>query len=174
MIPSLYSFPLFLPHPSSSSSYLSTLHPSSALFSRIHRLLSVHKETPFLGKNLSFHQTTFQFGNLKKTLFPFRTISGVVKRRKEVPLHNVIQQDKKLKLVLKIRSILVNQPDRIMNLRDFGRFRRHLGFTRNHRFIALLKRFPAVFDIVEEGVYSLKFRLTPMAKSVYLEELCLL
>ena len=164
-------FPLFLPHPSSFSSSISTLHTSSALSTRTHLSFQSTEKTPFLGKNLSFHQNTLQFGNLKKPQFPFRPIAAAVKRRKEVPFDNVIQRDKKLKLVLKIRSILVNQPDRIMNLRDLGRFRRDLGLTRKRRFIALLKRFPAVFDIVEEGVYSLKFRLTPEAESVYLEEL---
>ncbi|OVA01936.1 Plant organelle RNA recognition domain [Macleaya cordata] len=58
-----------------------------------------------------------------------------------------------------------------MSLRDLGRYRRELGLTRKRRFIALLKRFPAVFEIVEEGVYSLRFRLTPEADRVYLEEL---
>lgn len=154
--------PLFLSPPSSSSS------PTRSRLS----FQSLEK-TQFLGKNLAFfRQNPLQFLSPEKTQIPFRpVITAVVKRRKEIPFDNVIQRDKKLKLVLKIRSILVNQPDRIMNLRDLGRFRRDLGLTRKRRFIALLKRFPAVFDIVEEGVYSLKFRLTPEAERVYLEEL---
>lgn len=88
-----------------------------------------------------------------------------------MPFDTVIQRDKKLKLALRIRNILVKQPDRIMNLRELGRFRRDLGLTRKRRFIALLKRFPGVFEIVEEGVYSLKFRMTPEAERIYLEEL---
>uniref|UniRef100_A0A7N0TYH1 PORR domain-containing protein n=1 Tax=Kalanchoe fedtschenkoi TaxID=63787 RepID=A0A7N0TYH1_KALFE len=96
---------------------------------------------------------------------------GPVKRRKERPFDNVIQRDKKLKLVMKIRKILVSQPDRVMSLRDLGRFRRELGLNKKRRFIALLRKFPAVFDIVEEGVFSLKFRLTPQAEELYLDEL---
>ncbi|KAK3134789.1 hypothetical protein QOZ80_5BG0410730 [Eleusine coracana subsp. coracana] len=96
---------------------------------------------------------------------------AAVKRRKEIPFDNVIQRDKKLKLVLKLRNILVSQPDRVMSLRDLGRFRRDLGLTRKRRLIALLKRFPGVFEVVEEGVYSLKFRLTPAAERLYLDEL---
>ncbi|XP_015692706.2 protein WHAT'S THIS FACTOR 1 homolog, chloroplastic [Oryza brachyantha] len=96
---------------------------------------------------------------------------AAVKRRKEIPFDNVIQRDKKLKLVLKLRNILVSQPDRVMSLRDLGRFRRDLGLTRKRRLIALLKRFPGVFEIVEEGVYSLRFRLTPAAERLYLDEL---
>lgn len=84
---------------------------------------------------------------------------------------NVIQKDKKLKLVMKIRKILVSQPDRVMSLRDLGRFRRELGLNKKRRFIALLRKFPAIFDIVEEGVFSLKFRLTPEAERLYLDEL---
>uniref|UniRef100_A0ACD5TDK4 Uncharacterized protein n=1 Tax=Avena sativa TaxID=4498 RepID=A0ACD5TDK4_AVESA len=99
--------------------------------------------------------------------------AAAVKRRKEVPFDNVIQRDKKLKLVLKLRNILVSSPDRVMSLRDLGRFRRDLGLTRKRRLIALLKRFPGVFEIVEEGVYSLRFRLTPAAERLYLDELYL-
>uniref|UniRef100_A0A0E0HIQ9 PORR domain-containing protein n=1 Tax=Oryza nivara TaxID=4536 RepID=A0A0E0HIQ9_ORYNI len=96
---------------------------------------------------------------------------AAVKRRKEIPFDNVIQRDKKLKLVLKLRNILVSNPDRVMSLRDLGRFRRDLGLTRKRRLIALLKRFPGVFEVVEEGVYSLRFRLTPAAERLYLDEL---
>ncbi|KAL6848912.1 hypothetical protein ACP4OV_021495 [Aristida adscensionis] len=96
---------------------------------------------------------------------------AAVKRRKEVPFDNVIQRDKKLKLVLKLRNILVAQPDRVMSLRDLGRFRRDLGLTRKRRLIALLRRFPGVFEVVEEGACSLRFRLTPDAERLYLDEL---
>lgn len=98
-------------------------------------------------------------------------MAAQVKRRKEMSFDKVIQRDKKLKLVMKIRSILVSQPDRIMSVRELGKFRKHLGLTRKRRFIAILKRFPAVFEILEEGVYSLKFRLTEEAERIYLEEL---
>ena len=109
---------------------------------------------------------------LRKTRVPVEPIrASVVKRRKELPFDNVIERDKKLKLVLKIRKLLVSQPDRIMSLRQLGKFRRELGLTKKRRFIALLKKFPAVFEIVEEGVYSLQFKLTPEAERLYLEEL---
>ncbi|KAK6137084.1 hypothetical protein DH2020_029170 [Rehmannia glutinosa] len=84
---------------------------------------------------------------------------------------NVIQRDKKLKLALKIRKILMSQPDRIMALKDLGRFRKALGLQKRRRFIALLRKFPAVFEIVEEGVYSLRFKLTAEAERLYLEEM---
>ncbi|PKU72769.1 protein WHAT'S THIS FACTOR 1 homolog, chloroplastic [Dendrobium catenatum] len=129
------------------------------------------RNTSFFGRNSILGEKRPQFqvqGDKKWTFFP---IKAAVKWRKEVPFDSVIQRDKKLKLVLKIRSILVNQPDRIMSLKNLGKFRRDLGLTRKRRFIALLKRFPGVFEIVEEGVYSLKFRMTPEAERVYLEEL---
>ncbi|GLJ31496.1 hypothetical protein SUGI_0632050 [Cryptomeria japonica] len=97
-------------------------------------------------------------------------IVAVIKRRKEMPLDNVIQRQKKLKLVSKIRDILVKQPNRMMSLRELGKYRRDLGLTRKRRVIALLKKYPAVFEIVEEGVYSLYFRLTPSADKIYMEE----
>ncbi|KAL5727074.1 pseudoprotein wtf element Wtf1 [Ranunculus cassubicifolius] len=133
--------------------------------------LSISSKTSFLGQDLIFQEKRFNFGDLGKNYRQFQPIRAVVKRRKELPFDNVIQRDKKLRLVLKIRKILVNQPDRTMSLRELGKFRRELGLNRKRRFIALLKRFPAVFEILEEGVYSLKFRLTPEAERIYLEEL---
>lgn len=126
----------------------------------------------FLGKSLVLQERRYGSLNIPgKTHVPFGPIRAAVKRRKELPFDNVIQRDKKLKLVLKIRKILVDQPDRIMSLKDLGRFRKDLGLKKKRRFIALLRKFPAVFQIVEEGVFSLKFKLTPEAERLYLEEL---
>lgn len=131
------------------------------------------EKAPFLGKSLSLREKNESLCNLRKTQLPNFTIraSGTVKRRKELPFDNVIQRDKKLKLVMKIRKILVSQPDRIMSLRELGRYRRLLGLEKKRRFIALLKKFPGVFEIVEEGAYSLKFKMTPEAERLYLEEM---
>ncbi|XP_065860234.1 protein WHAT'S THIS FACTOR 1 homolog, chloroplastic [Euphorbia lathyris] len=126
----------------------------------------------FWGKNLVLQERNVPFGSsLRKTRPPFEPIRAIVKRRKELPFDKVIDRDKKLKLILKIRKILVNQPDRTMSLRNLGKFRRELGLHKNRRFIALLKKFPAVFEIVKEGVFSLQFKMTPEAERLYLEEL---
>ncbi|KAM1012167.1 hypothetical protein ACFX2J_047166 [Malus domestica] len=135
---------------------------------------SLSQKSHFWGNSLVLHERDAAWGNLAKTTHvPFGPIcaAAAVKRRKELPFDNVIQKDKKLKLVLKIRKILVSQPDRVMSLRELGRYRRELGLQKKRRFIALLKKFPAVFEIVEEGVYSLQFKLTPEAERLYFEEL---
>lgn len=129
------------------------------------------EKTPFWGKSLTFREKNESSGNLRKVPnFSIRA-AGTVKRRKELPFDNVIQRDKKLKLVMKIRKILVSQPDRIMSLRELGRYRRALGLEKKRRFIGLLKKFPGVFEIAEEGAYSLKFKMTPEAERLYLEEM---
>ncbi|RZS08752.1 hypothetical protein BHM03_00039787 [Ensete ventricosum] len=149
-----------------------TAPPSPFLFLLSHSsstrtLVSFPPRSAFFGSNL----VEGLGRRVKETPLRSTTVTAAVKRRKEVPFDSVIERDKKLKLVLKIRNILVKQPDRIMSLRELGRFRRDLGLTRKRRFIGLLRRFPAVFEIVEEGVYSLRFRLTPEAERIYLEEL---
>ncbi|KAF8412136.1 hypothetical protein HHK36_000092 [Tetracentron sinense] len=145
--------------------------PSFSVKSHISFATKHAEKTSFWGKSLDLQEKQLGFGNLRKTHFPCNPITAAVKRRKELPFDNVIQRDKKLKLVLKIRKILVSQPDRIMALRDLGRYRRELGLDRKRRFIALLRRFPAIFEIVEEGAYSLQFKLTPEAERIYMEEL---
>ncbi|CAA6665230.1 unnamed protein product [Spirodela intermedia] len=161
---------------SSSSSTSFCLHDSSYSFSKVAFGFprGSTDKTPFLGAGLTFtHDRALGFVGQRERPFyrPLHPVTAVVKRRKELPFDSVIQRDKKLKLVLKIRKILVSQPDRIMNLRDLGRYRKELGLTRKRRFIALLKRFPGVFEIIEEGVYSLRFKLSPQAERIYLEEL---
>ncbi|KAL0379411.1 UNVERIFIED_CONTAM: protein WHAT'S THIS FACTOR 1, chloroplastic [Sesamum angustifolium] len=162
--PSVSALPFFL---SCNSSLLQK--PKSCLGFPFSLSCEKLKKTPFLGQNLVFRENNDSYANLR-TYFPV-VRAGPVKRRKELPLDNVIQRDKKLKLVLKIRKILMSQPDRIMPLRDLGRFRKALGLQKRRRFIALLRKFPAVFEIVEEGVYSLRFKLTPEAERLYLEEM---
>ncbi|KAI4342980.1 hypothetical protein MLD38_027536 [Melastoma candidum] len=128
------------------------------------------EKTPFLGKGLTLERKGFRLDDSRRWAAP-SPIRAAIKRRKELPFDNVIQRDKKLKLVTKIRRILVSRPDRVMQLRELGRFRRDLGLTKRRRFIALLRKFPAVFEIVEEGAFSLKFKLTAEAENLYLEEL---
>lgn len=122
---------------------------------------SLSDRSQFWGTSLVLQQSSnsVSFSNLRKTPSGPGPIRAVVKRRKELPFDNVIQRDKKLKLVLKIRKILVSQPDRIMSLRELGKYRRELGLDKKRRFIALLRKFPAVFDIEEEGVFSIKVQV---------------
>ncbi|PKA53590.1 hypothetical protein AXF42_Ash009086 [Apostasia shenzhenica] len=154
-------------------SYSLSFHGKPTSFAR--PLLSLtplsSRRASFFGRNVDLGEGRPKFAVDENTRLSAWPIKAALKWRKEHPFDTVIQRDKKLKLVLKIRKILVEQPDRIMNLKQLGKFRRDLGLTRKRRFIALLRRFPAVFEIVEEGVYSLKFRMTPEAERIYFEEL---
>lgn len=157
------SLPLFL-------SYKPAFVEKPKFYVKSHISLSTNN-SQFFGQNLVLKDKIGYFGYVRKSRFPFVPVRAAVKRRKELPFDNVIERDKKLKLVLKIRSILVRSPERIMSLKQLGRFRRDLGLDKKRRFIALLRKFPAVFDIVEEGIYSLKFKMTPEAERLYLEEM---
>ncbi|RAL50673.1 hypothetical protein DM860_015820 [Cuscuta australis] len=165
--PCFGAFPVFLSYKSSLLQKPKPQFACSQLSVSGHHL----EKTYFLGKSLDFGVKIESLGNLRKPRLPVSPISAAVKRRKEMPFDNVIQRDKKLKLVLTIRKLLMSQPDKIMSLRQLGRFRRALGLQKKRRVIVLLKNFPAVFKIVEEGAYSLKFTLTPEAERLYLEEL---
>ncbi|MED6184956.1 pseudoprotein wtf element Wtf1 [Stylosanthes scabra] len=131
------------------------------------------QKSQFWGRDLNSVVSPANVNSIRKVHAPspFGPIRAAVKRRKELPFDNVIQRDKKLKFVLKIRKILVSQPNRVMSLKQLGKFRRDLGLDKRRRLIALLRKFPAVFEIMEEGVYSLKFKMTPEAERLYFEEL---
>ncbi|XP_024009808.1 protein WHAT'S THIS FACTOR 1 homolog [Eutrema salsugineum] len=125
----------------------------------------------FMGEGLILGNKYGFWSASKKTRVVVEPVRAAVKRRKELTFDNVVQRDKKLKLVLNIRKILVSQPDRTMSLRGLGKYRRDLGLKKRRRFIALLRKYPGVFEIVEEGAYSLRFKMTSEAERLYLEEM---
>lgn len=125
----------------------------------------------FMGEGLILGNKYGFWSASKKTPVVVEPVRAAVKRRKELTFDNVVQRDKKLKLVLNIRKILVSQPDRMMSLRGLGKYRRDLGLKKRRRFIALLRKYPGVFEIVEEGAYSLRFKMTAEAERLYLEEM---
>ncbi|XP_004494808.1 protein WHAT'S THIS FACTOR 1 homolog, chloroplastic [Cicer arietinum] len=133
------------------------------------KLHSSLQKSQFFGTNLRLFQSeSSHFGGPR---FQFVPIRAAVKRRKELPFDNVIQKDKKLKFVLKVRKLLVSTPNRVMSLQELGKHKRELGLDKKRRLIAVLRKFPAVFEILEEGCYSLKFKMTSEAERLYLEEL---
>eukprot|EP01018_Ginkgo_biloba_P004544 Gb_07993 [translate_table: standard] len=163
--------PILTSSSASYPSYASSFSPPKPRTSGKICLALREAKNSFLGHNEAFQISPFQKGYSQKTPTSRPLVVAVVKRRKEIPLDNVIQRQKRLKLVSKIKDILVKEPNRMMSLKELGKYRRNLGLTKKRRVIALLKKYPGVFDIVEEGVYFLKFRLTPEAEKLYLEEL---
>ncbi|KAL2650844.1 hypothetical protein R1flu_018972 [Riccia fluitans] len=95
---------------------------------------------------------------------------AVVKRKKDPSFDNIIQREKKLKIVSKIRDILVKQPGRTMTLLALGKRRRDIGLTGKRRVVALLNRFPAVFEVYEVGCNITCVRFTEEAEILYDEE----
>ncbi|EOA22424.1 hypothetical protein CARUB_v10003068mg [Capsella rubella] len=128
-------------------------------------------KSQFMGEGLILGNKYGFWSASRKTRVVVEPVRAAVKRRKELTFDNVVQRDKKLKLVLNIRKILVSQPDRMMSLRGLGKYRRDLGLKKRRRFIALLRKYPGVFEIVEEGAYSLRFKMTSEAERLYLEEM---
>ncbi|KAG2381214.1 hypothetical protein LR48_Vigan11g173000 [Vigna angularis] len=164
---------LVLSSPSSSTPlpfFISNTLPFHAKPNLSVKLNCTLQKSQFWGRNLSWVPSQSPHGRPKfDAARPI--ITAAVKRRKEIPFDNVIQRDKKLKFVLRVRNILVAQPDRVMSLKQLGKFKRDLGLDKRRKLIAILKKFPAVFQIMEEGVYSLKFKMTPEAERLYFEEL---
>lgn len=97
-------------------------------------------------------------------------IAARIEWQKDKYLDEVIQRQKKVKFVTKIKDLLVKEPGMCMSLRELGRHRKKLGLTETRRLIVLLKRYPAVFDLFEEGVSNMYFRLAPAAEELFLEE----
>lgn len=97
-----------------------------------------------------------------------------VKQIKEWDYDDIIEREKKLKIVIRIKELLVAEPSRSMTLQDLGKCRDYIGLTGGRRIIAFLKKFPAVFKLHEtvEGDGKLPWCcLTPEAEAICEEEL---
>lgn len=95
-----------------------------------------------------------------------------VRQLKEVDFDDIIEGEKKLKIVLKVKDLLLADPDTAMTLQDLGKCRDYIGLTGNKRIIAFLKKYPGVF-IVHEKVEPGKipwFQLTPETEAICDEE----
>ncbi|XP_024383654.1 protein WHAT'S THIS FACTOR 1 homolog, chloroplastic [Physcomitrium patens] len=77
-------------------------------------------------------------------------ITAVIKRKKGYKLDSVIDGEKKLKHMIKIKEILVKQPGEIMSLQDLEKYWKYLGLKGKKKTLPLLHRFPAVFQVYEE------------------------
>lgn len=96
-----------------------------------------------------------------------------VRQLKEVDFDDIIEREKKLKIVLKVKDLLLADPEDSMTLQDLGKCRDYIGLTGNKRIIAFLKRYPGVFTVhenVEPGKLPW-FEFTAEADAICDEEL---
>jgi hypothetical protein len=98
-------------------------------------------------------------------------ITAVIKRRKDYALDNVIQREKKVMLVMRIKELLVRQPGQVMSLKDLGKHKKYIGLTGKRRCIAVLNRFPGISRLCDVRVNSKWFQFTKEAKLDYLGEM---
>lgn len=96
-------------------------------------------------------------------------IAGV-KWQKDPSLDAVIQRQKRLRRVIKIKDLLIKEPGMCMSLRDLGKYKKKMHLTETKRLVTLLKQYPAIFELFEEGISNMYFRLTPEAEELFLEE----
>ncbi|CAL0318061.1 unnamed protein product [Lupinus luteus] len=162
--PSYFSpLPLF-----DSNSFL--LLKKSKLYMKPHYSLSL-QNSQFFGTSLVLSHGNVNLIKTRNFHAPIWPIKVAMKRRRDNSFENVAQRDKRLRFVLKLRRILLRERDRTMSIKDLGRYKAQLGTLRKRQFVDMLKKFPAVFQIMDEGLYSLKFKMTPEAEKLYLEEL---
>lgn len=163
--------------PTTSKSRHSSGHfPSSPLISSVSMVETSFSGNQTIGESFFFGNPKFlHWSNPRGLQAPKRLLTtALIKRKKDFKLDSVIQREKKLKRMTRIKEILVKQPGQVMSLRDLGKYRRVLGLTGHKRVVALLNKFPAVFEVFEEGCTAKYFRFTPQARKQYREEVKLL
>eukprot|EP01018_Ginkgo_biloba_P022861 Gb_34809 [translate_table: standard] len=159
----LVSKPIFLSAKSSCFTRISLKSPPASENSR---LFLNRARNSFLGDRL---EVAFEMGDFRNSR-ALPPVSAVINRVKEKALDDVIQSQKKLKLVSKVKHLLLKNPNKTMSVRDLGRHRKFLGLLRSRRIISVLKKFPAVFDVFEGEPFCMYFRLTPEAEQLVVEE----
>ncbi|KAG0602063.1 hypothetical protein M758_11G157200 [Ceratodon purpureus] len=109
----------------------------------------------------------------RKPLSSRRRTGASVKQLKERGFDDIIEKEKKLKVVLSIKDLLGAEPSRSMTLLDLGKVKEDIGFTGNGRLVAFLKRYPAVFRVHETAAFGKLpwFQFTTEAEAALDEEL---
>lgn len=94
------------------------------------------------------------------------------RNHRERMFDDIIEREKKLKIVLKIKDLVVAERGRAMSLQDLGRSKNHVGLKGNVKVVAFLKKYPGVFDVHETSEFGKLpwFRLTPDANKLHEEE----
>lgn len=95
-----------------------------------------------------------------------------VRHLKERGFDDIIEREKKLKIVLSIKELLWAEPSRCMTLLELGTHKDDIGFNGNGRLVEFLKRYPGVFTVHETAEFGKLpwFQLTPEAEVVAHEE----
>lgn len=95
-----------------------------------------------------------------------------VRHLKERGFDDIIEREKKLKIVLNVKELLWAEPSRCMTLLELGTHKDDIGFNGNGRLVEFLKRYPAVFTVHETAEFGKLpwFQLTPEAEVVADEE----
>ena len=107
-----------------------------------------------------------------RSLSPRSRTSSNVKHPKERGFDDIIEKEKKLKIVLGIKDLLAAEPSRSMTLLELGKSKEDIGFKGNGRLVAFLKRYPGVFRVHETAAFGKLpwFQLTPEAEAAFEEE----
>lgn len=119
-------------------------------------------------------EETLEEASRKSVNRPFRrTGSSTVRHLKERGFDDIIEKDKKLRIILSIKDLLGVEPSRSMTILDLGESKDDIGFKGNGRLVAFLKRYPSVFRVHETAEFGKLpwFQFTPEAEAAFDEEL---
>ncbi|CAI7763162.1 unnamed protein product, partial [Closterium sp. NIES-54] len=102
-------------------------------------------------------------GGVRKEPRQRRVVECKVKRRKEPRLDAVIERNKKFRIVQRIQELLGKQEGGRMSLKELGKHRNKIGLSGGRRCVALIRRFPSIFQVYDKGAGNIWFELTPEA-----------
>ncbi|GJP49497.1 hypothetical protein CLOM_g8696 [Closterium sp. NIES-68] len=102
-------------------------------------------------------------GGARKEPRQWRTVECKVKRRREPRLDAVIERNKKFRIVQRIQELLGKQEGGRMSLKELGKYREKIGLSGGRRCVALVQKFPSIFQVDDRGGGNIWFTLTPEA-----------
>lgn len=74
-------------------------------------------------------------------------IPGMTRKRKEKEFERVVESDKPVKHVMALKEILLKEPELVISLGELGMLRRQVGLQGKRRFVTLIRKYPAIFDL---------------------------
>lgn len=90
---------------------------------------------------------------------PKRPDIGIA-RVKEPLFDNVLEKEKQIRIIFRIRELLMRRPLRAMEIVDLAGKRRFIGLRGDKNLSKFLRRYPGIFEVLKEGPHSRAFGLT--------------
>lgn len=100
-------------------------------------------------------------------------IPGMTRKTREKEYERLVDLEKPYKKVMALKDILLKEPENVFSFSELGKLRTHVGLTGKARFITLISKYPAIFELYKDEANHLWCGFSPQAQILADQEIAL-